>query len=54
MMKKNAKRRDAFQNGNFKAGGVGFKVRDVFQAVEIDGTRDVFPTRQLCSRRVQS
>jgi hypothetical protein len=33
----------AFQNGNFKAGGVGFKVRVVFQGVEIDGTRDVFP-----------
>jgi hypothetical protein len=28
-------------NNKFKAGGVGFRVRDVFQGVEIDRTRDV-------------
>jgi hypothetical protein len=36
----------------FKAGGVGFQVRDVFQGVEIDGTCDVFPVEQLYPRRV--
>ena len=46
-------RRDAFQDGNFDAGGVRFEVRDRFPAIEIGGTRDAFPARHLYPRRMQ-
>jgi hypothetical protein len=47
-------RRNAFQDGNFDAGGVRFKVRDRFLTIEIGGTRDALPARQLRSCRVRS
>jgi hypothetical protein len=47
-------RRDAFQDGNLDVGGVRFKVRYRFPAIEIGGTRDAFPARQLRPCRVRS
>jgi len=42
-----SERRDTFQDGNFDAGGVRCEVHDRFPAIEIGGTHDASPARQL-------